>query len=131
MGKPLKRRKLSATDRHIREAMAYDVPYEEFSFGDTLKFFDNKCAYTGQKFGKKNKASRDHIVPISRGGGYLRNNILPCTREANSIKGDADFWEWYKTSKWYDEKRLKKIVQWLVITGGSIPNEFKQYSEIN
>lgn len=46
--------------------------------------FDNCCAYCGQSF---SHLTQDHVIPISRGGGYTAANIVPACRSCNSRKG--------------------------------------------
>jgi 5-methylcytosine-specific restriction endonuclease McrA len=73
------------------------------------EYFDNKCAYCG----KEKKLEQDHFIPLSKGGEYTINNIVPTCRSCNSSKGTKDFFEWYKTHKYYSKKREDKILKYL------------------
>jgi 5-methylcytosine-specific restriction endonuclease McrA len=50
-----------------------------------------KCAHCLIKFGKKAKATVDHIVPISRGGMNDRSNLQLLCGKCNSSKGTHDW----------------------------------------
>ncbi len=58
----------------------------------TLKYFGNKCAYTGQKLTDKN-TSMDHLVAHNRSecGLHLYGNIVPCDSRVNKSKGSKSF----------------------------------------
>lgn len=71
--------------------------------------FDNKCAYCGQQ----RKLEQDHFIPLSSGGEYTHNNIIPACRTCNASKLDKDFFKWYPTYKYYSKQREKKILEFL------------------
>lgn len=48
-----------------------------------LKFYNNLCAYCGQE---SNILHKEHKIPVSRGGGYTRENIVPACPSCNSSK---------------------------------------------
>lgn len=43
-----------------------------------------RCAYCG----KKRKLTQDHVVPVSKGGGYVADNIVPACMSCNASKGN-------------------------------------------
>lgn len=47
--------------------------------------FGNHCAYCGEHF---DHLTQDHVIPLSRGGAYTAENIVPACRSCNSKKGD-------------------------------------------
>ena len=73
------------------------------------KDFNNKCAYCG----KEKKLEQEHFLPISKGGEYTHNNIVPACRRSNSSKRDKLFHEWYPKYKHYSKKREKQLLQYL------------------
>jgi len=73
------------------------------------KDFNNKCAYCG----KEKKLEQEHFLPISKGGEYTHNNIIPACRNCNSGKGNKMFHEWYPKYKHYSKKREKQLLQYL------------------
>ena len=59
------------------------------------KFFNNKCAYCGAK----GKMTQDHFIPVKKGGGYTRDNIVPACGSCNCSKGAKDPYKWLVTKK--------------------------------
>ncbi len=68
----------------------------------TLKYFGNKCAYTGQKLTDKN-TSMDHLVAHNRFecGLHLYGNIVPCDSSVNKSKGSKSFEEFLNSDSEY------------------------------
>ena len=62
-----------------------------------------KCQYTGKQL-NFNEANIDHIIPRARGGKNTWDNLVVCTKEINSIKGD-------KTPEEAGLKLIKKPVK--------------------
>lgn len=71
--------------------------------------FNLECAYCGGKL----PLSQDHFVPLSKGGEYTVNNIIPACQPCNSSKHNYDFFEWYPQQKYYSKKTEKKILEYL------------------
>jgi hypothetical protein len=74
-----------------------------------VEYFDNKCAYCGNE----EKLSQEHFVPLSKGGEYTKNNIIPSCTTCNSSKINKDFFEWYPKQLFYDKERERKILKYL------------------
>jgi len=55
---------------------------------DILKQYDYKCAYCGCKFDENNPPTRDHVIPISKGGDNTKENVVPACQSCNSKKRD-------------------------------------------
>ena len=71
--------------------------------------FDNKCAYCGEE----RKLTQEHFIPLSKGGEYTINNIIPACRSCNCSKKDRDFFEWYPEQSFYSKTRENKILEYL------------------
>jgi len=71
--------------------------------------FNHECAYCG----KENKLEQEHFLPLSKGGEYTHNNIVPACRSCNGSKGDKLFHEWYPSYEHYSKAREKHLLQHL------------------
>jgi len=71
--------------------------------------FNHKCAYCG----KEDKLAQEHFLPLSKGGEYTHNNIVPACKSCNSSKGNKFFHEWYPKYKHYNKAREKYLLQHL------------------
>jgi len=47
--------------------------------------YRNRCAYCGEK---PQKLTQDHVLPLSKGGGYIKENIVPACLSCNCSKQD-------------------------------------------
>ncbi|MDU1313944.1 MAG: HNH endonuclease [Clostridium septicum] len=74
------------------------------------EYFNNECAYCGRSL--KN-LTQDHLIPLSKGGNYTKNNIIPVCRNCNSKKHNKDFFTWYKEQNFYSKERENKIVKYI------------------
>jgi 5-methylcytosine-specific restriction endonuclease McrA len=79
-------------------------------FEECLAYFDFKDAYTGLPM---EIISQDHVIPLSKGGGYVKQNIIPCEKSINSSKNNSDMETWYRQQPFFDEGRLQKIYDWI------------------
>lgn len=80
--------------------------------------FNNQCAYCGmteeehlKEFGEQ--LHQEHFIPLSEGGEYTHNNIIPACRSCNSSKNNSDFFEWYPQQEFYSKEKKKKILEYL------------------
>lgn len=71
--------------------------------------FNNRCAYCG----KESPLEQEHFIPLTKGGEYTINNIIPACKSCNSGKKTKDFFKWYPEQKFYDKRREKKILDYL------------------
>lgn len=71
--------------------------------------FGRKCCYCGQE----KKLVQEHFVPVSGGGGYTPDNIVPACTSCNNSKGGKSFNEWYPKSKHYNKQREQAIINYL------------------
>ena len=50
---------------------------------ETLEYFNHACAYCGRG---DRPLTQEHIIPVSEGGGYTKENIVPACKPCNSKK---------------------------------------------
>lgn len=72
-------------------------------------YFNNSCCYCG----KDKLLTQDHFIPLSNGGEYTNNNILPACKSCNSSKINKDFFKWYPKQEFYNKNREQKILKYL------------------
>jgi len=53
---------------------------------DILERYNYRCAYCDVEFEVENMPTKDHVIPISRGGGNTKENIVPACQTCNSKK---------------------------------------------
>ena len=76
--------------------------------------FNGECAYCGEK----KPLTQEHFMPLSKGGEYTHNNIIPSCQSCNSSKGATNFLEWYPLFKHYSKLREQKILKYLNYSNG-------------
>lgn len=89
---------------------------DSYTFEDwkeTVMYFRGECAYCGRKQSRKVKLTKEHVVPVSKGGVTDKSNIIPACKRCNSAKSDEDLADWYPRQKFYDEGRKERIDRWL------------------
>jgi len=55
---------------------------------DILKEHKYKCFYCGKEFDLFDLPTKDHILPISKGGNNIKENVVPACRSCNAKKGN-------------------------------------------
>jgi 5-methylcytosine-specific restriction endonuclease McrA len=53
--------------------------------------YNSSCAYCNKK---SNKLTQDHIIPISKGGGHTKENVVPACSSCNSSKSNKSLIYW-------------------------------------
>jgi len=98
--------------KHKRIARERSLPrnFSKADWEECLDFFDYKDAYTGLPM---KRPTQDHIIPVSKGGGYVKSNIVPCDYHINASKQNQDMEEWYIKQPFFSEERLMKIYEWM------------------
>jgi len=71
--------------------------------------FNNRCAYCGEKV----HLQQEHFIPLSKGGEYTVNNIIPACKRCNPSKNNGDFFEWYPKQEYYSKEREQFILNHL------------------
>lgn len=64
-----------------------------------MDLFGRCCAYCGDD---KGKLTVDHFIPISKGGGHVLLNIIPCCSSCNSSKSNRNPFDWYSQQEFFD-----------------------------
>ena len=62
----------------------------------------NHCIYCGSN----ENLSYDHLIPKSKGGPDIPDNVVVACRKCNSSKGEDGVYEWFKLDKRYDVPRI-------------------------
>lgn len=83
----------SSPRKYIRHARRNCGATNVETFVKLLESNDWRCFYCKTKLGKKNQPTKDHVVPISKGGINSLKNIVPSCLKCNQDKGDMDVWE--------------------------------------
>lgn len=86
------------------------VDFEVDDWKSSLDYFGNSCAYCGKT---NSRLEQEHFIPKSKGGNYVKNNIIPACRSCNSGKKDNNFYTWYKIQPFYSQGRERKILNFV------------------
>lgn len=107
-------RKRRLINTHKRLAMKRSLPndFTLTEWEECKKHFGNSCAYCGEK----DKLQKEHFIPLSKGGEFTINNILPSCVRCNKSKYIKDFFEWYPQQEFYSKQRERKILKYLNYT---------------
>lgn len=97
-----------AQERKARLA-GLDTGLSEEDWESCKKDFSHKCAYCG----KEKKLSQEHFIPLSKGGEYTHNNIIPACKSCNSSKHNKSFFEWFPEQPFYSKQREERILRYL------------------
>jgi len=102
----------NAQNTRRQEARKAKLPYtfaiEEWNL--CKAYFENKCSYCGSY---SEKLHQEHFVPVVKGGGYTKQNILPACQWCNTSKGQKKFFEWYYKQAFYSKEREKRVLDYL------------------
>ncbi|MFL0245507.1 HNH endonuclease [Candidatus Clostridium stratigraminis] len=107
-------KELDRAKKHRHRALDYlnGGSYTVEQWKDCLKYFNNTCAYSGEKLNLDN-LNVDHIIPLNNGGTSYIWNICPSINYVNLSKGNRDIEEWYRRQIYFSEERLQKIYNWI------------------
>ena len=80
--------------------------------------FYNRCAYCGMTEEEHLKEyneqlHQEHFIPLSKGGEYTHNNIIPACKMCNSSKSNKNFFEWYPEQEFYNLEKENFILEYL------------------
>ena len=102
-------RKICSNYRAKKLAVDGEITTEQME--ECLEFFNNECAYSGVPL--SGEYHLDHIIPVSKQGRNLINNIVPCLPVINLLKSAKDFETWYPAQSFYSKERYEKIKKWM------------------
>lgn len=88
--------------KQIRRARAEQLPstLTDEEWGDIVREYHYVCAYCGCS---DMKLTQEHWIPLVRGGGYTKENIVPACKRCNSRKGTKtgdEFMEQLDLEEW-------------------------------
>ena len=131
--------------RAIRESLL-ESAYTNTNRAEAVAFFGG-CAFCGDTEANRN----DHLVPVSQGGEFVPQNVVPACQPCDDSKGGSNYIDWMRNGKsarsllvrknFSDaeiEERIKRIRQWAgpysprseaVLLGGAlagIPGSFEK-----
>jgi 5-methylcytosine-specific restriction endonuclease McrA len=75
-----------------------------------LNYFNNKCAYCGSE---SSMLQQDHVIPVSKNGPYVLDNIVPACGSCNSSKNNKLISDWYPHQEFYKKENEDRIYQYL------------------
>ena len=97
---------------HMKVRTGEECKWTIHDWRDALLYFRGEGAYCGVKQSRRVKLTKDHIVPVVKGGLTERANVIPSCVTCNSSKSDRDLGEWYTKQPFYSAERLRRIVEW-------------------
>ena len=74
-----------------------------------LSHFKHQCAYCDCT----EKLEQEHVIPVSKGGHYTADNIIPACRSCNASKNNKSLEEWYVNHQSYSTLRMDFIKDYL------------------
>jgi hypothetical protein len=87
-----------------------ELTEKEWQFA--IKYFNNQCCYCGTEL---TESTKDHIIPLAKGGQLTASNIVPCCRQCNSSKKDNNLDDWYTSQPFFDKYRKNKIEDYITL----------------
>jgi len=83
-----------------------------------LDYWQHTCAYCLRALPEDSLFAKEHFIPISSGGGYTKNNIVPACKACNSSKKDSEPGKWLARKFSADQaeailKRIQDYFEWV------------------
>lgn len=72
-------------DGWIQEA--FERSPNQFVRSELARMYGGRCAYCGRRRKRRGQLTCDHVVPLAAGGQSWRDNLVPCCRPCNHLKG--------------------------------------------
>ena len=84
------RHKLSKQRReHRKQQLPATLTIKDWEHA--LEYFERTCAYCGMP---TDELHQEHFIPVAKGGGYTKDNIIPSCPECNSDKRAKEPLDW-------------------------------------
>lgn len=96
---------------NLRRARMRLLPYT-FTINqwcETKIYFKQECCYCGKEL----PLQMEHFIPVTKGGGYVKENIVCACHSCNSSKLNYDFFTWYPMQKYYSKIREQRILEYI------------------
>ena len=74
-----------------------------------LTHFNHQCAYCGST----ESLEQEHVIPVSRGGHYTPDNIIPACRSCNASKNNKIMQDWFTQHENYSVERMANILKYV------------------
>lgn len=110
-----KRKAVSKFLNNTKHRTGEEDTYTLQDWKDAMLHFRGGCSYCGRKQSRKLRLTKDHVVPVSKGGLTVRTNIAPACSRCNSSKNDSDLKIWYLKQKFYCKEREATLNEWTSI----------------
>ena len=82
--------------RRVRELSGDIRVFKDSDWDFLLRQYNNRCAYCGGD----GTLTKDHVIPVSRGGRHAVGNIVPACETCNFSKHNRLLVEWKKVVSW-------------------------------
>lgn len=70
--------------------------------------WDEQCAYCGDPAGS---LQRDCVLPLSRGGRYTIENVVPACRSCNASKSNQEVTRWMRMKRLNEPRFLQRFAE--------------------
>lgn len=70
-------------------------------------YFNNKCCFCGDG---RRTVQIDHMIPVSKGGEHVLENLFPCCKRCNRSKSAKGWQEWFLLQPFYTLDREIKVI---------------------
>lgn len=81
----------AAQERRCATKAGLPATLTEAEWRCALEYFENRCAYCGAT---GVPLEQEHVIPLTKGGGYTVDNIVPACRRCNSSKQALSLGDW-------------------------------------
>lgn len=94
--------------RHRAAKRALPSTFTIEQWQECLEWWNNTCAYCGAQQSFWFVLEQEHVIPVSGGGGYTADNIVPACKSCNASKNNTPAIEWLIHS--YGKRKAKTII---------------------